>query len=571
MRRKLLLTCPIMLCLLVFVFKALPVAGTQDKGKAIIAGKVMFKSEPAKGVVIGLYDKSIVERNPNLPGRRVKSLPDGTFRFTDLPAGTYYLTAIAPGFVVSGDANFWPVGKARIVNVSEGSTIDDLELDLRPGGVITGRVTDSSGRPLVEKSIELISLDEKGNRIPFRAGWNPYLHNTDDRGIYRIYGLPAGRYIPSVGYESRPNSISFTLNRLYYQKTYHPDVTDISRAKILELKEGEEITGADIIAGDVKRTYDVRGRVIDEETGKPLAGVAIEYGSYDTVRKRIGAWGGGGERADAQGEFRLIGVLPGSYAAFLRTEENSDYISGITPFSIDDRDVEGIELRASRSSGISGHVIFEGPADPSKSQTSTQLSIVAAPDQTNLERPNIGVSMPLTQGMTFQLKGLQPGKHRIIIDNDAGKGQKVAVTRIERDGAILPDNKIDLGPQEQVRNLRVFITAAGGVIRGQVKLIGGSIPTGFMVRAMAKRPGETSVQRSGEVDSRGNFVIENLAPGDYEIYLTGFSYDQRSNQTPEARNFLGRISKSSASASVGYGSETQVTITIDLTRPEGNQ
>ncbi len=570
MRRKLFMTCPIMLCLLVFVFKALPVAGTQDKGKAIIAGKVMLKGEPAKGVVIGLYDKSIVERNPNLPGRRVKSLTDGTFRFGDLPAGIYYLTAVAPGLVVPGDANFWPVGRARVVNLTAGETIDDLELELKTGGVITGRVRDSSGRPLVETNVELIRIDEKGNRVPFRAGWNPVIHNTDDRGIYRIYGLPAGKYIPSVGYESRPNSMVFTLDRLYYPKTYHPDVTDISRARILELKEGDEITGADITAGEAKRTYDVRGRVIDDETGKPLPGIAIEYGSYDTERKRIGAWGGGGERTDANCEFRLIGVFPGSYAAFLRTEENSDYISDITLFSIDDGDVDGIELRASRSSGISGHVIFEGPADPSKSQTSTQLSIVAAPDQTNLERPNIGVSMPLTQGMTFQLKGLQPGKHSIIIDS-AGKGQKVAVTRIERDGAILPDNKIDLGPQEQVRNLRVFITAAGGVIRGQVKLIGGSFPTGFMVRAMAKRPGENSVQRSGEVDSRGNFVIENLAPGDYEIYLTGFSYDQRSNQTPEARNFLGRISKSSASASVGYGSETQVTITIDLTRPEGNQ
>lgn len=566
MRRKLLLSCPLMLCLLGFEFNA----QAQDRGTANIAGKVTLKGEPAKGVVIGLYDKSIVERNPNLPGRRVKSLTDGTFRFGDLPAGIYYLTAVAPGFVVPGDANFWPVGKARIVNVSDGATIDDLEIDLRPGGVITGRVTDSSGRPLVEKSIELISLDEKGNRTPFRDGWNPYIHNTDDRGIYRIYGLPAGRYIPSVGYESRPNSISYTLNRLYYQKTYHPDVTDISRAKILELKEGEEITGADITAGDVKRTYDVRGRVIDEETGRPLPGVAIEYGTYDTERKRIGAWGGGGERTDANGEFRLDGVLPGSYAAFLRTEENSDYISDITPFSIDDGDVEGVELRASRGGSLSGHVIFEGPTDQSKNKASTQLMIIAAPDQTNPGLPGVGVSRPVTPEMTFQLKGLQSGKHRIIIDS-AGKGEKVALIRIERDGSIQPDHKIEIGPKEQVQNLRIFITSAAGIIRGQVKLIGGAIPKGFMMRAFAKISRENSAQRSGEVDGRGNFVIENLAPGDYEINLMGFSYDQRSNQTPEARNFLDRISKSSASASVGYGSESQVTITIDLRRQEGSQ
>lgn len=566
MRRNLLLSCPLMLCLLGFEFSA----QTQDRGTASIAGKVTIKGEPAKGVVIGLYDKSIVERNPNLPGRRVKSLTDGTFRFTDLPAGTYYMTAVAPGLVVPGDANFWPVGRARVVNVTAGVTIDDLELELKSGGVITGRVTDSSGRPLVETNVELIRIDEKGNRVPFRAGWNPVIHNTDDRGIYRIYGLPAGKYIPSVGYESRPNSIAFTLDRLYYPKTYHPDVTDISRAKILELKEGDEITGADIVAGEAKRTYDVRGRVIDDETGKPLPGIAIEYGSYDLERKRIGAWGGGGERTDANGEFRLIGVFPGSYAAFLRTEENSDYISDIRPFSIDDGDVDGIEIRASKSGSISGRVIIEGPTDPSKNQSSTQLSIATAPDQTNLERPNIGVSMPVTAGMTFHLKGLQPGKHRIIIDN-AGNSEKVAVIRIEKDGAILPNNKIEIGPQEHVQNLRVYITAAGGVIRGQVKFIGGSIPTGFMVRAMAKLPGENYAQQSGEVDSRGNFVIENLAPGEYEIILSGYSYDRQSNQALGARNFLDRISKSATRASVGYRSETQVTITIDLTRPEGNQ
>src|SRR5207244_12335072 len=67
--------------------------------------------------------------------------------------------------------------------------------------VITGRVTDAENKPVVEERVSLQSVDENGapSRFGVFSSPNDQMYQTDDRGIYRIYGLPAGRYKVSVG------------------------------------------------------------------------------------------------------------------------------------------------------------------------------------------------------------------------------------------------------------------------------------------------------------------------------------------------------------------------------------
>jgi hypothetical protein len=69
---------------------------------------------------------------------------------------------------------------------------------------------------------------------------------TDDRGVYRIFGLPKSRYLLSAGGYSK-GEVG------YFQKTYHPNVTDQSQAKVVEVGEGEEITGVNINVAETKK------------------------------------------------------------------------------------------------------------------------------------------------------------------------------------------------------------------------------------------------------------------------------------------------------------------------------
>src|SRR6185503_7050296 len=99
---------------------------------------------------------------------------------------------------------------------------------LVPGGVITGRVVDSEGQPLIEQHVAVVPADERAQRRPNASGVA-----TDDRGVYRIFGLPAGRYKVSVG---DPNFYSGVRPRVVTQ-TFYPDVTDAAKAGIVEVKE----------------------------------------------------------------------------------------------------------------------------------------------------------------------------------------------------------------------------------------------------------------------------------------------------------------------------------------------
>ncbi len=240
----------------------------------------------------------------------ISALP-GSFRFTGVTAGRYSILAIAPGYISIGDDSGLRFG--RILNVSEGENVEGVKFEIKRGGVIAGRVTDSQGRPLVEESIHLQKLDKDGktqnNFYNNLIYLNYEMYRTDDRGAYRIYGLPEGRYRVSVGYEQKPGSAGIASSRLFYPRVYHPDVTSESEAKAIEVSEGSEATDIDITVPEPKRTYDVYGRVVDAETGQPVAGVEIVIGGVNQEGRLSGGYSGGGERSKLNGEFRLMGVL----------------------------------------------------------------------------------------------------------------------------------------------------------------------------------------------------------------------------------------------------------------------
>ena len=125
----------------------------------------------------------------------------------------------------------------------------------KPGFTITGRVTDADDKPIVEERLSLQYLTENGQQPPRLPTQMGSIFITDDRGIYRIYGLPAGRYKVSVG-QSGSGGIGLPIWGTYVQ-TYYPDATDISRANPVDLAEGAEAANIDI---KVSRRAEARRR-----------------------------------------------------------------------------------------------------------------------------------------------------------------------------------------------------------------------------------------------------------------------------------------------------------------------
>src|SRR5215510_8378493 len=122
-------------------------------GSASIPGRVVFKGEPARNLPVCLLQPA--DPWPSNPDAylRARTGENGHFRITGVAAGSYVVVALAPGFISADTTN--PSLAVKTINVSEGENIENIEIELKQGSVITGRVTDSQGRPIVEEGVTL--------------------------------------------------------------------------------------------------------------------------------------------------------------------------------------------------------------------------------------------------------------------------------------------------------------------------------------------------------------------------------------------------------------------------------
>lgn len=532
------------------------------EGTATVAGLVTLKSEPARNVSVvlqasGSYDQ---KQTP-----RVKTDEAGRFRFERVKAGRYTLGAVAPGYAAPNENTYGAQGKT--ITVAEGETLDTLEIPLRFGAVITGRVTDARGNPVIGESIEVSLLNEQGKPQSVWLGPNGMFRATDDRGVYRIYGLPEGRYLVSMGFEQRPNSISMTTRRTFYPKTYYPNGTTTADAKIVKVSEGQEATGIDITIGVVRKNYDVTGRLTYSENGQPAADVEIGYGVISSSSNSIGPSARNNFRTNAAGEFRLQNVLPGKYVAFAEPAKGENAYSDAAHFEVADADVEGLELKLNRAGTISGTVVMEGVNDPAVLSKLSSLQFLTRVNGSSVTVPNFKNRISATPNGGFIAKGLAPGRVVFFLAYDDASSA-FTFLRAERDGVPRPDG-IELGSGEQISGVRLVVGYGKGVIRGQLQVVGGTIPNSIRLRIYVRYPnGQLSSGQMSLVDARGQFRIENLPLGEYEIVL---SASPRSDETPPGFEELKRLLENfKQRVTVGEG-ETPVTMTLDLLGKGANQ
>lgn len=550
---------------LVFIFiSTIHICAQTPTATATVAGRVTLNGAPVRGATVALQPDQVNFRLDLKAILRAQTDESGGFRFERVAAGRYILGAIAPGYVAPSDNQYGPQGKA--LNLSAGETTDDIEIKLKPGGVITGRVTDAQGNPVVGEGLELSQLNQQGKPERLFLGPNGNMYATDDRGIYRLFGIPAGRYLISIGFEQRPNSITITSRRVFYGRTFYPDATDEARAKIIEVSEGKETTGIDIVVGGLKKNYDVTGRVVYEGE-QPAVAANVNYGAINEQSKRVGAWGSRGEVTNAQGEFRLQNVLPGKYGAFASIENDEDVFSETTPFEISDGDVTGIEIKLRRGGSLSGSAVLEGSHDPSIAAKLTQIQLSVSLATPELAAPNTRDTAKIAANGGFRFGGLRAGKAKISIASNA-QGRGFAVLGVERGGVAQRDG-IDIGAGEHITGVRVMLGYGSGQVRGQLQMAGGLPATVYLMARARRVDSGTMAGSASQIDPRGLFRIESLPPGEYEVYLS--SYHRSSDPPLGYAALVEQLINIKQRVTVSNDAEASVTLTLDLNRKEGNQ
>ena len=129
--------------------------------------------------------------------RQVLTSDEGRFVFTGLAAGSFNLTAEKPAYVKTyyGSTRAGrPPGTP--LTLSEGQQLTGISIPLMKGASISGRMLEESGAPVVAGQVtaDLVSYVNGQRRLTTpHAG--SYQVVTDDRGVYRAYGLPPGEYV----------------------------------------------------------------------------------------------------------------------------------------------------------------------------------------------------------------------------------------------------------------------------------------------------------------------------------------------------------------------------------------
>jgi hypothetical protein len=394
--------------------------------------------------------------------------------------------------------------------VGEGETVEDINFALVPGGVITGKITDSDGQPLIEESVQVARVDGQMEHIRFFRG--RWIH-TDDRGVYRAFGLRPGKYKVSAG------ATPYRLygNRQSFKHTFHPSTTDETKATVIEVSEGSEIKNVDIVmAGRAASGFKVSGRIIDGITEKPLSNIV-----YGLTHKHEGGTSSmSGSMSNADGEFKLDNVAPGNYSVYIQPPPDTGMRANPISFEVTDRDITGLTIKTSRAASLSGIVVLESndgrPLTIKPDEVSLHAFVESSEPDDNLH----SVGQLLKADGTFKIYGLRGGTAHISLNSNKRSYSDFVIIRVERDGFTQPNKTINLKEGEQVEGLRVIVNQFTGVIRGQVKIEDGELPSGASLMISITFLDDDAFSRSSrgeQADSRGRFHADGLKAGRYEV------------------------------------------------------
>jgi hypothetical protein len=495
-----------------------PSKDTKEPTRGDITGKVVNESgQPLAGA-------TVVARatNNNLMGRITTSDAEGSFRIGGLETALYTIGASSPGYTSESSAMGLPGTHYRIG--------DNVRVEMVRGGAITGTVANAAGEPVIAVQVRAVMIRDAKGHPPKQMEFIVNQQTTDDRGIYRIWGLTPGTYLVSAGGTdySRP----FEFNPYDGDSpTYAPSSTRDTAAEV-GVRSGED-TNADIrYRGEAG--YTVSGTVKTMSEADPtimLIPVSTSPGLVLTTFVLPGNKG-----------FAFTGVSDGEYE--LVTQE---LITSRTPrfgfsepkrITVKGANVTGIELVTKMLPSLSGRIALEtskvtecqNKRPPQFTEAMVQLQ---RPDKELEKNPFeylrlFGNSASPERDGSFVFDNLVPGKYQfdplfharywylrsITLGTPATATAKSQPAKTDAAA-----NWTVVKTGDQLTNLIITLTEGAASIRGKLtRAEGAPALAESLVYLVPSEPDKAEdVLRFfvTEVAADGSFSLNNLPPGKY--------------------------------------------------------
>jgi uncharacterized protein (DUF2141 family) len=445
---------------------------TPSTGTSTIVGTVVTdepNGRPIRRVTISLFSAST-----GISSQRQTATDDaGRFAFTHLPAANYAAPRAArPGYVATTYGEKRTGGIGTPITLAEGQRVT-IALKMLRGAVITGTLLDQDNRPAVQTSIQASQVRVVDGERTAAAYAGTGRAITDDRGVYRIYGLAPGDYVVSasprlpVSGDVRPitdEEIKWAQQQLQpagaspttgagpvgaaagppkpgqavsYTSVYYPGTADARGATAVTVTAGQERSGVDFGISFVP-TAKIMGTVVDQNGRPPLSAQVNLVATTDSaplmndplfmldsmmMMMRPTVTGG---------TFSLAGVKPGKYTLTARAAASTDSTGSPQPaggagrggpppamtlwastdITVDGNDQSGITLRLQPGMTISGRIAFDGTTlQPPGDLAKVTIRLTSAPNPSGV---TVSVNVPTGTASadgTFKLEGVTPGRY----------------------------------------------------------------------------------------------------------------------------------------------------------------
>ena len=261
-------------------FPALP---QQPAKTARIEGVVVQKEteQPIANAQVTLKQVSGLVGSAAGTTATVSTGSDGVFVFKDLKPAAYRVAAIVDSLNRVANGQQIPNDLGRLLFVEEGRTVTGAIIRIAAAGAITGRILDENGQPATGVQVQLMRATYQYplGKVFQGAGFA----NVDDRGIYRLFAVPPGRYYLMAG--TPPSALNLIAARqgglaaraTRYSVKYYPDVSDLDQALSFEVMSGSE-SSINLLLRRLPQTFHIRGHAVNPGGGPFPQGMRVQLG-----------------------------------------------------------------------------------------------------------------------------------------------------------------------------------------------------------------------------------------------------------------------------------------------------
>ncbi|MCA1622894.1 MAG: carboxypeptidase regulatory-like domain-containing protein [Acidobacteria bacterium] len=560
---------------------------TPEPPKSTIRGRVIYADTGRPVRRAGLM---LMSAKGSSGGRENAGLTNerGEFEIKNVTEGRYFVSVSTPGVLTpfSSLSTFERIGTAQgnseLADVAKdfqevvvnGISDVDVTIVVRRGAAISGRIMYADGEPAIGMRVEI--LRKKGGEYTavvsniseiFGAifGGAAGGMKTDDRGVFRVAGLPAGEYIVRVvenvshsekgqGRDDEFMAIS-GFNPTSMVATYYPNASDVKKAEVLKIELGQEQSEVNITIPE-RSLHNLSGVVINKATREPLKNARISIKSDNDVNSLFSNMPefGSKNEADEQGRWSYKELPAGKYTLIVQPSdsyESSDetkpqkaktpkLAKALKEIVIANKDVTDLVVELGYGATVSGTISFENQ------QAFSQSIFISATDEKEKFSESAFVysqhsdnGKPVPKKIeNFTIQGIPAGKVFLSVSNGGGRSdsdgeQEFYVKSILFGGKDIVGTTLETKEGEELKGVQIILSKDVGKLKGKVSKADKSPAIGAKISFIPidkGKWGNLNTSLFASTNSDGEFEISG-APGEYfVVFVKDYDFANEKNK-----------------------------------------